>query len=52
MSDKPLVVAISSRALFNLDESHHIYEEQGTQAYCEYQIEHEDTPLAPGGAFT
>ena len=40
MSDKPLVVAISSRALFDLDESHRIYEEQGTQAYCEYQIEH------------
>ena len=52
MSDKPLVVAISSRALFDLDESHRIYEEQGTQAYCEYQIEHEDTPLEPGGAFT
>jgi 5'-nucleotidase len=52
MSDKPLVVAISSRALFNLDESHRIYEEQGTQAYCEYQVENEDMPLAPGGAFT
>ena len=52
MSDKPLVVAISSRALFDLDESHRIYEEQGTQAYCEYQVENEDMPLAPGGAFT
>ena len=52
MSDKPLVVAISSRALFDLDESHRIYEQEGTQAYCEYQVEHEDTPLEPGGAFT
>ena len=38
MAEKRLVVAISSRALFDLDESHRIYEEQGTQAYCEYQI--------------
>ncbi|MDT8310610.1 MAG: 5'-nucleotidase [Methylophaga sp.] len=48
---KPLVVAISSRALFDLDESHQIYEQQGTEAYCQYQIAHEDVPLQPGGAF-
>lgn len=48
---KPLVVAISSRALFDLDESHHIYELEGTEAYCQYQIANEDVPLAPGGAF-
>lgn len=52
MPEKPLVVAISSRALFDLDESHRIYEEQGTQAYCKYQIEKEDVPLEPGGAFS
>lgn len=52
MSDTPLIVAISSRALFDLDESHRIYEQEGTQAYCDYQIAHEDTPLEPGGAFT
>jgi 5'-nucleotidase len=46
------VVAISSRALFDLDESHRIYEEQGTQAYCDYQIANEDVPLEPGTAFT
>ncbi len=51
METKPLVVAISSRALFDLDESHQIFEEQGTEAYCKYQTEHEDVPLAPGGAF-
>ena len=49
---KKLVVAISSRALFDLDESHQIYETQGTQAYCDYQIANEDKPLAPGGAYT
>lgn len=52
METKPLVLAISSRALFDLDESHRIYEEQGTEAYCQYQIENEDVPLSPGGAFS
>ena len=53
MSDtaKPLVVAISSRALFDLDASHRIYEQEGTEAYCQYQIANEDVPLLPGGAF-
>jgi len=51
MADKSLVVAISSRALFDLDESHQIYEKQGTQAYCQYQIENEDVPLKPGAAY-
>jgi 5'-nucleotidase len=46
-----LIVAISSRALFNLDESHRVYEEQGVTAYRQYQIEHEDQPLLPGDAF-
>lgn len=52
MADKGLVVAISSRALFNLDESHQIYEKQGTHAYCQYQIENEDIPLKPGAAYS
>jgi 5'-nucleotidase len=51
MSSNPLVVAISSRALFDLDESHRIFEEEGTEAYCLHQIANEDVPLAPGGAF-
>ena len=46
-----LVIAISSRALFNLDDSHQVYEQQGLQAYQQYQIEHEDEPLLPGEAF-
>ena len=46
-----LVVAISSRALFDLDESHHVFEEEGVDAYCRYQIEHEEDVLAPGIAF-
>ena len=46
-----LTIAISSRALFDLDESHQVYEQEGKQAYCDYQIAHEDTPLQPGPAF-
>ena len=47
LADK-LVVAISSRALFDLSESHRIFTEQGVDAYQRYQIEHEDELLAPG----
>lgn len=46
-----LVIAISSRALFNLDDSHRVYEEQGLEAYQRYQIDHEDELLEPGEAF-
>src|SRR5690554_1056239 len=49
--DGKLVVAISSRALFNLDESHRIYENEGLAAYHEYQVAHEEEPLQPGDAF-
>ncbi len=46
-----LVIAISSRALFNLDRSHHVYEEEGLAAYTDYQVAREEEPLAPGEAF-
>lgn len=46
-----LVVGISSRALFDLEESHAVFESQGREAYCDYQIEHEDDVLEPGVAF-
>ncbi len=46
-----LVIAISSTALFDLEESHRIFEKEGVKAYSEYQIAHEDQPLSPGAAF-
>ena len=46
-----LTVAISSRALFDLDESNRVFEERGLEAYRKYQIEHEDEVLEPGDAF-
>ena len=50
-TDKKLVIAISSRALFNLNDSHAVYEEQGLAAYSAYQIERENDTLEPGDAF-
>ncbi|MGI9310458.1 MAG: 5'-nucleotidase [bacterium] len=47
----PLVIAISSRALFDLEESHAVYQDQGLASYARYQIERENQPLAPGVAF-
>ena len=49
--DNKLVVGISSRALFDLEMENKIYEEQGLQAYLEYQIAHEHDILKPGTAF-
>jgi 5'-nucleotidase len=46
-----LVIAISSRALFDLTESHKVFIEQGVTAYHEYQIQHETEILEPGVAF-
>lgn len=46
-----LVVAISSRALFDLDDSHRIFEKQGLDAYTSYQVERENEILEPGIAF-
>jgi len=50
-SKQKMVVAISSRALFDLQDSHRVYEERGVDAYCHYQIEHENEVLKPGTAF-
>jgi 5'-nucleotidase len=46
-----LVVAISSRALFDLSESHALFERDGLDAYRRYQMDREDELLAPGIAF-
>jgi len=54
MSEKQspkLVIAISSTALFDMRESHRVYEEEGVAAYAEYQRQHEDVILEPGEAF-
>ncbi|MEO5628930.1 MAG: 5'-nucleotidase [Thermomonas sp.] len=47
----PLVVAITARALFHLEDSHGLFESEGVQAYADYQRQHEDDILEPGIAF-
>jgi 5'-nucleotidase len=47
----PLVLAISSRALFDLDAAHQLYLRDGLEAYTRYQISHENELLQPGIAF-
>lgn len=49
--DDKLVIGVSSRALFDLEEENSIFEEQGLEAYSKYQTEHENDILKPGTAF-
>lgn len=46
-----LVIGISSRALFDMSESHALFEARGLEAYAEYQVENENVILEPGVAF-
>jgi 5'-nucleotidase len=47
----PLTVAITSRALFDLEHSHELWQREGIDAYQAHQRENEDTALQPGIAF-
>ena len=46
-----LVVGVSSRALFVFICENEIFEKDGVEAYCRYQVEHEDEILKPGPGF-
>lgn len=48
---EPLVIGISSRALFNLEDENRVFETQGLKAYANYQHAHETEILTPGPAF-
>jgi 5'-nucleotidase len=48
---KLLVVGISSRALFDLEDEDRIFRDEGLQAFIDYQRKHEDIALAPGCVF-
>jgi 5'-nucleotidase len=47
----PLTIGISSRALFDLDASHRVFESEGLERYMAYQREREDEVLGKGVAF-
>jgi 5'-nucleotidase len=47
-----LVVAISSRALFDFEDENRVFEAGDDRAYMRLQLERLDTPAAPGVAFS
>ena len=46
-----LVVAISSRALFDFEEENRVFEKDGEPAYIKLQFERLEVPARPGVAF-
>ncbi len=50
LQDK-LVIAISSRALFNLEEENTIFDQEGLESYYKHQLKNLDNPLAKGSGF-
>ncbi|WP_088893323.1 5'-nucleotidase [Leptolyngbya ohadii] len=46
-----LVIGISSRSLFDLEEEAQIFEEKGLEEYIQHQLDREDQILKPGTAF-
>ncbi|MBG9389392.1 5'-nucleotidase [Caenimonas aquaedulcis] len=50
--DNKLVVAISSRALFNFEEENALFESGEAKAYMELQLQRLDLPARPGIAFS
>lgn len=50
LKDK-LVVAVSSRALFDLEMENKIFEEKGLDEYYTYQLQNENAPISKGTGF-
>ncbi len=50
--DGKLVVAISSRALFDFEEENEVFEQANDRAYMQLQLDRLDTPAPPGVAFS
>ena len=50
--DGQLVVAISSRALFDLEEENRVFEQSDDRAYMKLQLERLEEPAKPGVAFS
>ncbi|MDA1056970.1 MAG: 5'-nucleotidase, partial [Proteobacteria bacterium] len=46
-----LKVGISSRALFDMNESHKVFKEKGIEKYAKFQKKHEKNILEKGVAF-
>lgn len=46
-----LVIGVSSRALFDMEEANAVFETQGVEAYARHQMEHQDDILRPGAGY-
>lgn len=46
-----LVIAVTSRAIFNVEEEHKLFMEKGLEEYIQYQVANEKKPLKEGTAF-
>ena len=51
LTANPLRIGISTRALFNLEEEHRVFEDQGVKAYAAMQLNREDVILGEGAGF-
>ena len=49
--DLPLIVGVSTRAMFDLTEEDEVFRREGVLAYAALQLEREKVPLRPGTAF-
>jgi len=49
--EEKLVIAISSRALFDLEEENRLFDKKGLEKYYRHQIDKESKILKPGSAF-
>lgn len=49
--NQKMVIGVSSRTLFDLTLENEVFEKQGLEAYCRYQVEHEQEVLKPGPGF-
>ncbi|WP_425060350.1 hypothetical protein SCACP_10410 [Sporomusa carbonis] len=47
-----LKIAVTTRAIFKLEQENEIFEKKGRAEYEKYQIEHEDDILIPGAAYS
>jgi len=52
LSNNHLVVAISSRALFNFEEENHVFEASDDHAYMQLQLQRLEQPAQAGVAFS
>ncbi len=51
LKDRPLRIGISTRALFDLEEEHRVFEDEGVEAYVKLQLARENDVLAKGSGY-